>query len=59
MEKYEKVICTKGMEECPYKKAHCCLCEIDVNSLRDDSQLSIKHKCKLKNGLMVIGTIAA
>ena len=58
MKEYERIVCNYGLEECPYKKSHCCLCEIKVESIKEAISVKIKHKCKVKGSLMVTGTIA-
>lgn len=56
---YRKVICECGRDECPCKKDHCWLGEIDVRSLNGKVPLQERHKCKHKKGLMVIGRLVA
>lgn len=59
MSEFKKVLCITGADECPYKKEHCCLCEVDANSVAQDKQLIIRQKCKVKNSRVVLGTTAA
>ena len=55
MKEYERVVCNYGLDECPYKKSHCCLCEIKVESVKEALSVKIKHKCKVKGSFMVTG----
>lgn len=59
MEEYQRVICSCNRDECPYKKEHCCLGEINTGSLNGDIPLKEKHKCKVKNSKEVIGVLVA
>lgn len=59
MDYFKKVICSLGSDACPYKKSHCCLCEICIESINTEKPVVIRHKCKVKNSRMVIGTTAA
>lgn len=56
---YCRVICECGKDECPYKKDHCCLGEIDIRSLNGKVPLRERHKCNVKSSLMVFGRLAA
>lgn len=42
-------------KHCPYHKSHCCLCEVAVESVKIDPQLTTRNKCKRKNSKLVIG----
>ena len=53
MEEYIKAICIYGLGECPYHKSHCCLCEVELNSISADEAINIRHKCKIKGSRKV------
>ncbi len=59
MDTYKRIVCSFGYEECPYRKNHCCLGEINVDSLNGIIPLRERHCCKVKSSRKVFGTLAA
>ena len=56
---FREVRCICGLDECPYKKSHCCLGEVDIHCIRDDVPFCERHHCKQKHSKMVLATVAA
>ena len=46
-------------KNCPYHKSHCCLCEVDASSVKQEPNLTTRNKCKQKNSKVVLGKPAA
>ena len=50
---YIPIYCQES--SCPYHKKHCCLCEVNAESVKHDPKLTTRNKCKMKNSKLVIG----
>ena len=59
MNKYKRIVCSCSYKECPYKKEHCCLGEINIDSLNGVIPLKARHCCKVKHSKKVFGMLAA
>lgn len=57
MDTYIRIVCSCSYKDCPYKKNHCCLGEININSLNGIVPLKARHCCKVKHSKRVIGIL--
>ena len=56
---FKRIICSNTKDQCPYQLEHCCLGEINVNSLNDKEPLICRLPCRMKKSRKVICILEA